>query len=112
MLSLYAQYLTERTNDKIIETSYGFATYRYLNSGKTVYIIDIYVKPAHRLAGNMATMADKIIEEARAAGAIELIGTVVPSAKGSTNSLKALLGYGMELAFASNDLIVFRKDIV
>lgn len=110
MSSLYASYLSERTNDKIIETLEGFVTYRYINT-KTVYIVDIYTCPECRGAGVASRFADKVVVEAKAKGCTELIGTVVPSAKNSTISLKVLIGYGMTLDSSSQDLIVFKKEI-
>lgn len=110
-MSLYADYLEERTNDRIMECATGFATYRYINDGKSVYIIDIFTVPEARKTGMAGHIADMIVEEARAKGCKELLGTVVPSTKSSTASLKVLLGYGMCLQSASQDLVVFRKDI-
>lgn len=111
MASLYAKYLTERTNDQILEFDEGFATYRYVNNNKTVYIIDIFVLPEYRNKKIMTYLADKIVAEAKEKGCIDLIGTVVPSMKNSTISVRALLGYGMLLNSASNDVVVFRKEI-
>ena len=110
-MSLYADYIRERTDDSILEGAGGFATYRYINDGKSVYIVDIFVLPGSRREGSASTLADIIVDEAKAKGATELLGTVVPSAKGSTTSLRVLLGYGMTLHSASDNLIVFRKDI-
>lgn len=109
--SMYASYLRERTNDLILEYEQGFATYRYLNNNTTVYIIDIFVNPASRESGIAASLANEIVKQAKLKGCKELIGSVVPSTKYSTRSLKVLLGYKMELSTASNDLIIFRKDI-
>ncbi len=111
MTSLYAQYLRERTTDEILETQEGFATYRYLNDGKTVYIIDIYVVPERRKVGYAAELANIIARRAKERGAVEMIGSVMPSAKGSTNSVKVLLAYGMDLQSAAGNMIVFRKDL-
>lgn len=111
MTSLYAKYLTERTNDQILETSEGFATYRYLGNGKTVYIVDIYVLPEARKNKAASKIADEIVKEAKAKGCNELIGSVVPSMKNSSISIKVLLGYGMVLNSAANDFVVFRKEI-
>ncbi len=110
-LSLYADYLKERTNDEIVETDAGFATYRYINDGKSVYIIDIYTDPSDRRKSLATTLADVVVADAKNRGCTELLGTVVPSTKNSTVSLRVLLGYGMTLQSAANDLIVFRKDI-
>ncbi len=110
-MSKYADYLTERTNDQIIEGAHGFVTYRYINEGKTVYIIDIYTDPKERRTGYGTTLADQVIVEAKEKGCTELLGTVVPSTKNSTSSLQALLAYDMKLYRSSDDLVIFRKDI-
>lgn len=111
MDSLYSQYLRERTHDEIIETEEGFATYRFMNEGKSVYIVDIYTIQASRQKGTASGIADKVVEIAKQRGCTELLGSVCPSAKNSTISLKVLLGYGMSLLSSSNDFIVFKKDI-
>lgn len=110
MDSLYSQYLTERTDTLIDEYDYGFITYRYLSETQ-VYIVDIYVVPDIRENRCASKMADAVVEKAKKKGCKELVGTVVPSTKNSTISLKVLLGYGMKLDSASHDLIVFKKEI-
>jgi ribosomal protein S18 acetylase RimI-like enzyme len=111
MSSMYGLYLKEKTDDLIKETEQGFATYRYLDDSKTVYIIDLYVHPDFRQTNIASTIADNIVEEAKAKGCIKLLGSVVPSNKNSTVSLKVLLAYGMSLESSSNDFIVFKKGI-
>lgn len=109
-MSLYAQYLSERTDDKIIESSFGFATYRFLND-KQVYVVDIYIDPEHRNKRAGSDMVELIAAVARSRGCSEMLGTVVPSCKNSTTSLKILLADGMKLDSASDNLIVFKKEI-
>lgn len=108
--SLYAHYLAERTDDRMLETEQGFVIYRFLED-KRCYIIDIFVVPACRQSGAATSLANKVVDIAKAKGCIELLGTVRPSAKSSTTSLAVLLGYGMQLHSATQDCIVFRKDI-
>lgn len=110
-MSLYGDYIRERTTDNIIEAPSGWATYRYLSDRKSVYIVDIYTVPEERKKGGASALADMIAEEAKERGYTEMLGTICPSAKGSTNSMKALLGYGFELMSASNDAIILRKDL-
>lgn len=110
MDSMYAQYLKEKTNDQILETEEGFATYRFLNE-KQVYIVDLYVHPDFRKTKVASAMADVIVEAAKLRGCTELLGTVVPSTKNSTDSLRVLLGYGMRLDSSAENLIIFKKDI-
>lgn len=109
-MSLYADYLNERTDIKIIEGSDGFATYRYLND-RQVYIIDIYVPPDIRKKGAAAGMADEICEEARARGCTELIGSVDITAKTAKVSLAVLFAYGMDLVSCNNNGIILRKGL-
>jgi hypothetical protein len=110
-LSNYGSYVQERSNDHILEVNEGFATYRYLDDGKSVYIIDIFVAKEHRESQLASTLADTIVREAKQKGCTELLGTVCPQAKNSTISLKVLLGYGMTLKSSSDNLIVFSKEI-
>lgn len=110
-MSLYADYLKEITDDEIIESELGFVTYRHLPDQSATYIIDIYVIPEARLLGKAAKFADDVSKIAKAKGFKKVIGTVVPSKKHSTESLKALVGYGMMLKSAGQDFIILEKDI-
>lgn len=111
MDSVFAEYIREKSNDYLIEKEYGFATYRFINEGKSVYIVDIYIRPKDRKLGLASGLADQIISQAKAQGCTEAIGSVVPSSKGSTLSLKVLLAYGMSLQSSGQDFIFLRKDI-
>lgn len=108
--SLYAEYVTERTKDLVLETINGFVLYRYLNDCQ-VYIVDVYVKPEFRKAGIASEMVGEIAAEAKAVGCTEMIVTVVPSTHGSTTSLKVVLAYGFQLLSATQDLIIFKKEL-
>lgn len=110
MASLYAQYLMEKTDDQIIETNDGFVTYRFLDA-VSVYIVDIYVNPTGRKRGAATVLANHVVDIAKAKGCEKLIGTVIPSNKNSTDSLRVLLAYGMKLESSAPDLIVFGKGI-
>jgi hypothetical protein len=110
-MSLYGDYIKELRGDGIVETIDGFATYRYLNDGKTIYIIDIYVVPGVRENAVATALANEIEKIGKAAGATEMWGTVSPSANNSTESVWVLLKYGMRLHGIDQGLIVFRKDI-
>jgi ribosomal protein S18 acetylase RimI-like enzyme len=110
-MSMYGDYIKEHRGDGIIEGDYGFATYRFLNEGNSVYIVDIYTTPDFRRTALASELADKIAEIGRAHGAKEMLGSVVPSANNSTQSLEILLKYGMQLLSCEHDLIIFRKEI-
>jgi len=110
MPSMYAEYVMERTDDFIKETDKGWVTWRYVND-KTVYIIDIYVKPEFRQMGYAKTLADEVAEIAKQNGYKEMIGTVMCTAKNSERSIKVLLAYGMTLKNANSDIIVLHKEL-
>lgn len=109
-MSLYAEYIKERLGDRIVEVDEGFASYRFLNETQC-YIVDIYIRPESRNKHLAASLADRIAEIAKVHGRSELLGSVVPTAKGSTESLKVLLGYGMRLSHCEANLIIFKKEI-
>jgi len=108
--SLYARYLDERTDDKIIETLRGFASYRRLPNNQ-MYIVDIYVLPEYRNTGVAASLANMICEKAKEVGCTELIGTVNPSCKKATESIMVLIAYGMKVSASTENCIIFKKEI-
>lgn len=110
-MSMYGDYIKEHHGDEILENDKGFATYRYLDGGMTVYIVDIYVRPDFRKENVASVIADEIAMLAKKKGCNEMLGSVVPFAKNATASLKILLSYGFELKISSSDLILFRKDL-
>lgn len=110
-MSLYGQYVRERGIDNIVELPMGFATYRYPPGTNAVYIVDIYVAPDCRKSGIASDIAAVIAREAKVKGCTEMWGTVAPQARGSTDSLRVLLAFGMELSEIRDGLIVFKKGI-
>lgn len=109
-MSMYAEYIKERLDHDIIETDCGFATYRFTDE-QTCYLMDIYMKTDYRNQGVARDLANMVVEIAKKRGCTKMIGSVVPSAKGSNTSLHVLLAYGMTLDSCTNDFILFRKEI-
>ncbi len=109
-LSMYGQYLTERTNKGIVESEHGFATFEYL-PGDIVYIVDLYVDPKFRKEKIASTMADNICEQAIKAGKKYLLGSVDVRAKGAEDSVKVLEAYGMKPYKAAEPMIFFIKPL-
>ncbi len=109
-MSLFADYLAEFSDKNVIETPQGFATYTFPDK-ETVYIEDIYVAPSFRKSKKASEMADQIVCIARERGCSKLLGSVIPTAKNSTASLKVLLGYGMVLHSSTTNFVLFKKDI-
>lgn len=108
-MSLYSNYIQERTNKRIIETDKGYAT--YINYEDGIFIEDIYVLPEFRKTGEASKLADKITDIAKQNGYKQIFGAVCPSANGSTDSLKVLLAYGFKLKSSIENYIYFYKEI-
>lgn len=107
-MSLFGQYVRE-LGKEIVEDDRGFATFYEFGDG--IYIEDIYVIPEFRNENVASQMADLIVCVAKERGLTKLYGTVKPTNKGSTVSLKVLLGYGFKLESSINDAIGFVKEI-
>jgi hypothetical protein len=109
-MSLYAQYAKELLNRSVIETDEGFITYQYPDNN-TVYIENLYIIPTARKSYAASSLANRVSEEAKAKGCNKMLGSVVPSANNSTDSVKVLLAYGFKLDSATNDFILFSKSL-
>lgn len=110
MPSMYASYIYERHGKSIVETDSGFATFMYPNES-TVYLEDLYVKSALRRSGAATQLVDEVVRIAKLKGCHTLLGSVCATANNSTDSLKAVLSYGMKLHASDNILIWFKKEI-
>lgn len=108
-LSNYGKYLFEREGAEIVEDNNGFATFKV--TGDVCYIMDIYVVPEKRKFNVAGGYADQISDIAKLRGCKRLLGTVSPAAKGSTTSLKVLLGYGFTLDSSDSNMIYFFKEL-
>lgn len=109
-MSHYADYIREKTDKFIVETDKGFVTYSYWPNNK-VYLEDIYIAPDFRKSHHASDMADTVARTAKSKGCTVMVGSVIPSTKNSTISLKVLLNYGMNLVSSSQDIIFFEKEI-
>lgn len=109
--SLYAQYITERGDAKVIEIPEGFVSYNVINENQ-IYVMDVFVKLDYRRTHIASELTRMVENEGRRQGCKEIITTVIPTLVGSTISIKAILNYGFTLQSASNNMIVFKKDII
>lgn len=110
-MSLYAEYLRERTFDFIIESPTGFVTYRYINDNKSVYALDMYIVPEQRRTGKAREFLEMVIQEGKKTGCSELLGTVLINKPWTTENLKIWLNYGCEVKSVCAEAIILRKDI-
>lgn len=107
--SLYGKYIREREGKRIIEDEFGFATYIFINN--ECYIENVYVVEKMRQKGVASGYLDEISEIAKRNGCKAITTTCRPSANESTDSLKAILGYGFKLTAAFQDAIIFAKEL-
>jgi len=108
-MSLFGEYIKERLDKNIIENEDGFMTYVF--QGESCYIEDVYVKPEKRKSGLGKQMMIEVEAKAKEAGCKVLTGSVRPSAKNSTDSMRILLSVGFSLLSSSVDAIFFWKEL-
>jgi len=108
-MSLYAQYIKELGQGEILETPWGFGTYFF--SGEECYLQDVYIIPEMRKQNKASDIAATIEAIAKKKGCKKLLGSVVPTNKNSTSSLKVLLAYGFTLKSATQNFILFEKEL-
>ena len=109
MKSLYAQYLEEKTDRKILESEHGFVTYEI--TGEVCYIADIFTVREERLGGLAIQMCMQVGQIAKAAGCKVVIGTVQVENKKATEGLKACLAMGMTLQKAENGTVYLIREL-
>jgi len=109
---MLADYFWEREGKFcLVREDEGFA--KYSINGDECYIEDIYVVPEKRKTGIASQMADEIAASAKDHGCKYLVGSVAPEARGSTESMKVLLAYGMRIHSINHEkrLIIMAKEI-
>ena len=108
-MSLYKQYVEELTEDFILETEKGFLTYSI--QPEHVYLKDIYVLPEYRRAQEAWKMIDEVVAIAKEKGIKRLLGSVIPTNKDATVSMKAHLAYGFKIDSCAVNFILMSKEI-
>lgn len=108
-MSLYSEFIREREGKFIIEYPEGFVTYSF--EGESCYIQDVFVTKEHRRKNICFDLGDRVAKIAVEKGCKSLLGSVVPTTKGSTESMQMLLAYGFKLDSAVNNFILLKKDL-
>lgn len=109
-IDLYAAYLEELGVKKLYRNDKGFALYSFAEN--YLYIEEIFILPEYRGKKEFSILCDSLTEIAKQKGCKRLLGSVVPTINNSTRSLGMLLSYGAKLVSATNNFIVFEKEIV
>ena len=107
--SLYGQFILERENKHIIESDVGFISYTV--NGDSIYADNIFVAQGHRHSGAARAMGEELLKIAQELGVHKLLGSVVPSAPGSTYSIMNLIKWGFRLDSSAQNFIVLLKEI-
>jgi ribosomal protein S18 acetylase RimI-like enzyme len=108
-MSHYSSYIKERSGLEVLESEYGFVTYKFRHPD--CYIQDIYVVPEKRQSGIAAEMADKVADIAKSKGYKILTGSIDYRANGADISEKVLRGYGMKPYVTEGSLTYFFKEL-
>lgn len=108
-MTLYARYIAEREGFSIIENEHGFAT--FIVSGDTIYLRDLYVVPEKRRSNVATELVDDVCMVGRTYKCKILTGSVSVKAFTATESLKAVLAYGMRVLGIQGELITFEKEL-
>lgn len=110
MPSLYSEHIKEREGFEIVETDFGFASYKYYD--QECYIRDVYIKPEFRRSRQASKLLDTIQTIAKSSGCKFITTTVSSQYPNITGNTKAILKYGFEIAKVIQDVIWFKKDII
>jgi len=108
-MSLWAEYIKEREDRDVIETTDGFVAFKVRD--EFVHLEDLYVRPEKRLSGAGTALADAVAARGVEAGCRLMITSVCPAARGSTESMKAVLAYGFRLSSCDGKLVWFVKEL-
>lgn len=108
-MSLYGKYVKERENCEIIETEYGFATYKVFEDH--LYVIDIYVLPEHRRSKKAETLMNTAYNIAKELGKNWVLGSVCLDANGREESLMSAFYWGMKISHYNGNMIYLKKEV-
>lgn len=108
--SMYAFYLKERLQLDVFKNDLGFITYKKMED-KTLYVQDIYISPQHRNQNNTDIFYAEIVKIAKTLDCRTILGSVAPTAAGSSKSLYLLLKAGFALHSSQADFIYVIKHL-
>lgn len=109
-MSLYADYVKERTGRSVIENDDGFVVYYDLGSD-SVFIEDMFVSKDKRRSKIGSSMADLIVKDAISRGKKMILCSVDPRANNSTDSIKIIMAYGFKLYCTNGPMILLKLDL-
>ena len=103
MKSLYGQYIFEKEGFQILETEYGFVSYKFildafLNLYIQVHIGEAYIVPEHRGKGLLGNFLEEIYNSARSRGITVCTTSVDHEINNSSRNINLYIErYGFEV---------------
>lgn len=111
-MSLYGQYLKEREGVDILETEYGFVTFKVFPAARSCFIADIFIKDEARGKGLGTSLMQQVQMIAKKSGCLSLITTVDPLFDDAERSRNLFRSLGMTPSgMMTVKLETFSKDI-
>lgn len=106
---MFAKYLEETSYKRVFETDKGFFVYQI--NGKEFYVQEVYVEPEYRKSGIASDFDKEAVKLAKEFECEYIKGSIVPTSKGATDSMKFQLALGYKLAYCDRDIIYLVKNI-
>lgn len=107
--SLYAKYISERQEGKILEDSFGFVAYRII--GPECFIIEMYISPESRKSGMARSLVSKLESIAKEHGSTHITGNIHLDDKGASNTLISALMIGFKVVSANAGVLLIAKEL-
>lgn len=107
--TLFADFVLERENARIIENEVGFLIYKI--GGKECYICNMFVSSDHRGLGVAHHLIDKLTEVAKGSDCKILTGDIYLNDEGAETTVLAALKIGFKLQKAEHGVIRISKLI-
>lgn len=109
-VDMYSEYLKELGAKFLFKNDKGFVIYSFTEDN--LYVEEIYILPEYRGKKEFSKIADSIIAIAKQKECKKLLGSVVPSINNSSRNVSIMLAYGFKIISASNNFIVFEKEVL
>lgn len=107
--TLYAKYILERENTKIIENAHGFLTYKIL--GTEALIVNLYVDPKSRKSGVCGDLINILETTAQKIGCEFISGSIQLFDPGRNTTMQAALKLGFSIEGANQQSIFIVRKI-
>lgn len=108
--SLYGNYISERSNGKILENDFGFIAYR-TDQGEC-YIIEMYIKPEFRRSKKGTELFSELELIARKERSRRIVAGIYIEDACSTITIAAAISAGFKIFSANGGIIQIEKPVI